>query len=433
MKQLTAIVIGAGNRGGGYSHYMSQMPDKYRVVAVADPNQADREYISKLHNIPQENCYDGWEQILALPKMSDIAVISTVDDMHYEPAMKAISLGYNLLLEKPVAIHAKECADIARAAKEKGVKVLVCHVLRYTAFYGAVKKLVMNGAIGDVVSLDLVEGIGNTHFAHSYVRGNWHNLRNSAPMLLAKSSHDLDIAQWLIDKPCKRVSSFGSLTHFRPENAPEGAPHSCVDGDCPVRETCPYDCLSFYAGLPKTDGWQATVVSGIAPARFDYTWDHVLQGLRSKAYGNCVYHSDNDVLDHQVVQMEFAGGVTASLTVNAFNRGGRYIRIYGTKGELYAFMSSKEITLYTFEDQKKTVIPQSEIDEHITGGHGGGDEGIIREMYDYFCDNYNGFRAADIQVSVRNHMIGFAAEEARHNSTVVTLDDYLRKYGLDDI
>ena len=365
--------------------------------------------------------------------MADIAVIATVDDMHYAPAMKAISLGYDLLLEKPVAICAQQCADIARAAKEKGVRVLVCHVLRYTDFYGTVKNLIMDGAVGQVVSVDLVEAIGNTHFAHSFVRGNWHSLKNSAPMLLAKCCHDLDIVQWLIDKPCLRVSSFGSLTHFRAENAPTGAPLSCVDGNCPVRETCPYDCLRFYGETPNTSSWKQVVASGISSDRCEPTWEDVLKGLRTKNYGQCVYHSDNEVLDHQVVQMEFADSITASLTVNAFNRSGRYIRIYGTKGELYAHMASKEVTLCTFADKQTTAVPVTTVDEHITGGHGGGDEGIIREMYDYFCGNYNGFRAADIQISVRNHMIGFAAEHARHTGTVVQVDEYLRSCGINDL
>lgn len=431
MRQLTAIVIGAGNRGGHYSRYMSEIPEKYRVVGVADPNRADREYIRGLHSIPEENCFRSWEDILARPKMADIAMITTVDDMHYEPAMKAIELGYDLMLEKPVAITARQCADIAEAARRKGAKVLVCHVLRYTDFYGAVKKTIMNGSVGDVISMDMVEAIGNTHFAHSYVRGNWHTTQNSAPMLLAKSCHDLDMAQWLLDKPCKKVSSFGSLVHFREENAPAGAPKSCVDGDCPARESCPYDCLDFYSRLPNTNGWKRTVASGIAKDRCEPAWEEVVRGLRTKDYGLCVYHANNDVLDNQVVIMEFEGGTTVTLTVNAMNRGGRFIRIYGTKGELTAYMKDKELQLYTYADRQVHMIPVAEVDEHITGGHGGGDRGIVREMYDYFCGCYEGFRVADIQVSVRNHMIGFAAEQARLENRVVSLEAYLQQQGLE--
>jgi len=430
MKKIRVIVIGAGNRGGHYTRYMAQMPEKYEIVGMADPYVANRKFFSETYGIPEENCFESWEQILARPKMADVAMVCTTDMMHYAPAMKAIELGYNLLLEKPVAPTDKECADIVLAAEAKGVKVLVCHVLRYTNFYGRVKRLLMDGAVGDIISMELSEAVGNTHFAHSYVRGNWHNTADSAPMLLAKSCHDLDLAHWLLGKKCKRVSSFGRLTHFCKENAPAGAPESCVDGQCPVRETCPYDCRRFYAGLPNSNGWKRTVASGIAVDRNNPTWEELLEGMRTKKYGCCVYHSDNNVLDHQVVSMEFEGGVTATLTVNAFNRGGRYIRVYGTKGELSAHMKDTEIRLFTFADRQETMIPVNKVDEHITGGHGGGDEGIVRELYDYLSGNYTGFRAADIQESVYSHMIGFAAEESRHTGTVVSMEEYLCNQGL---
>lgn len=429
MKQITAILIGAGNRGSTYARKMHAMPEKFKIVGVADPRKADRVFIRNMYDFPEENCYDSWEQILSRPKMADLAMICTLDGMHYEPAMKAIELGYDLLLEKPVAMRPEHCVAIAEAARKKGVRVLVCHVLRYTDFYGCIKQLLMDGTIGQVVSADLVEGIGHTHFAHSYTRGNWHKLETSAPMLLAKSCHDLDIVQWLVDKPCKRVSSFGSLTYFRKENAPEGAPIRCVDGDCPVRESCPYDCLRFYRNT--SNHWKRVVASGIAADRENPTWEEILEGLRTKNYGQCVYHCDNDVVDHQVVSMEFDGGITATLTVNAFNKGGRYIRIYGTNGELFAHMGAKEISLYTFDSKKNWTVPVSAGDEHITGGHGGGDAGIVQELYAYLSGSYTGFRAADIQVSVRNHMIGFAAEQARLTGTVVSLEDYLHSMGLE--
>ena len=431
MKQLTAIIIGAGNRGGTYATKMSEMPEQYKVVGVADPRSADRDFIRQLHGVPEENCFASWEQILAKPKMADLAVIATVDDMHYAPAMKAIELGYDILLEKPVAPTARECAEIAVAAQKKGVKVLVCHVLRYTDFYGKIKELLVNGAIGEIVSADLVEGIGHTHFAHSFTRGNWHVEADSAPMLLAKSCHDLDIVQWLLDKPCKKVHSFGSLMHFRKENAPAGAPERCVDSDCPVKETCPYNCERFYKALKAPD-WKCVVASGIAKDRSNPTWEEILEGLRTKNYGQCVYHCDNDVVDHQVVSMEFEGGVTASLTVNAFNKGGRYIRIYGTNGELFANMGDQEIRLFTFDSKKNWTEPVAKVDEHISGGHGGGDAGIIRELYEYMCGDYTGYRAADITTSVKNHMIGFAAEQARHTDTVVSLDAFMEQYGLEN-
>lgn len=427
MKKISAIILGAGNRGNQYAKYMNQMPDKYTIVGMADPQEARRKHFNETFGVPMENCYDSWETILAQPKMADVAVITTVDNMHLEPALLAIEKGYDLLLEKPVAQTAEECARIATAAREKGVKVLVCHVLRYTPFYGKIKELLMSGIIGEVVSIDQVEAIGNVHFSHSYVRGNWHSEAESTPMLLAKSCHDLDIIQWLIGKPCKQVSSFGSLMHFRPENAPEGAPVRCADGTCPAYDTCPYNVIRHYYDF-KENTRREIITKGIAK---DYkaTDEEVMTALKTTDYGLCAYHAHNDVLDHQVVNMEFAGGATATLNVNAFNKGGRYTRIYGTKGELMAHAKDTEISVFTFEDKKTVKVPVLEVDETINGGHGGGDEGIIRELYEYMSGEYTGFRAADIDISVKNHLIGFAAETARHNHTVMDVEAVLKEYG----
>ena len=431
MKRIRAIIIGAGNRGERYAGHMAQMPEKYQIVGMADPAKARRKYFQEVYGVPEEACWESWEDILAQPKMADVAVIATVDNMHYRPALQAIEKGYHLLLEKPVAQTAQECADIAAAARRKGVSVLVCHVLRYTPFYGKIKELIMSGTVGQVISVDQVEGIGNVHFSHSYVRGNWHSEAESTPMLLAKSCHDLDIIQWLLDKPCKRVASFGSLTHFILENAPDGAPVRCADGGCPVGDTCPYNCIRHYYE-EKTNRRRKIITTGIAE-NFVPTDEEVLQALQTTDYGLCVYHAHNDVLDHQVVSMEFEGGATANLTVNAFNKGGRYIRVYGTKGEIYAHMAATEIQVYTFADKKQYTVPVLKTEESINGGHGGGDEGIIKELYEYLSGTYDGFRAANITTSVKNHLIGFAAEQARHRGTVVNVEEVIKQYGFESV
>ena len=246
MKKLKVICIGAGGRGRGYFNIMSEHPDKFELVGVADPIDAARDVFIRSFGIPEENSYRSWEEILDRPKFADIAIISTLDDMHYKPAMKAIELGYDLLLEKPIAQTVEEISDIAKAAHKKGARVIVCHVLRYTPFYKKVKDIVDSGAIGEIMSVIALERVQNIHYSHSYVRGNWHSEKESTPMLLAKSCHDIDIIQWLLGKTCKKVSSFGDLTYFKSENAPEGAPVRCADGGCPIADTCPYNCIKLY-------------------------------------------------------------------------------------------------------------------------------------------------------------------------------------------
>ena len=430
MKTYSVLVIGAGCRGGMYADLMAAHPDKFRVVGVADPVQGRREAVARRLNIPEDRCFASWEEALSRSKLADIAVIATGDNEHYHPALKAIELGYDLLLEKPVAQTPTECAAIAHAAEQNGVRVLVCHVLRYTHFYKAIKQLLMDGTLGEVQSVIAVEAVGNVHQSHSYVRGNWHSETESTPMLLAKCCHDLDILQWLLDKPCKRVQSFGSLTHFTPANAPTGAPTRCIDG-CPAADTCPYNAVKLYYDDKDNDWFRCACTRDIATHNIP-TDDEVMTALRTTDYGLCVYHANNDVVDHQVVNMEFADGATVSFSMNAFNCGGRYIRLFGTKGELFGNADGSELTLFTFADRQYHRLSTEQVNESITSGHGGGDEGIVCELYDYLSDHYTGFCAADIDISAKNHLIGFAAEKARHTGTVVDLDTFFAQYGLNN-
>ena len=432
MKQLKVILIGAGGRGTNYSKTMKTMPDKYKIVGVADPVAEKRRVIREMFDIPEEMCFADWKEILALPKIADIAVIATSDNLHYEPAMKAIELGYDILLEKPVAQTVKECTDIANAAKAKGVSVLVCHVLRYSPFFKTLKSIVESGVIGDVISIDLAEAIGSVHFSHSFVRGNWHSEKEATPLILAKTCHDLDMIQWLLDKPCKKISSFGGLKHFTSANAPEGAPERCIDGNCPHAADCPYNSERLYIEGPKGLPWKDIFKKQVG-THPDFSDEELREALHRTDYGLCVYHANNDMADHQVVDMEFADGLTAHLTVNAFNAGGRHIRLYGTKGEIYSFASAKAIRVFTFKDWKACEYPVEETEESIVGGHGGGDYGIVHDMYDYLTGTYTGNSVAEIGVSVANHLIGFASEEARHNDTIVFLDDYCEKHGYENL
>ena len=430
MKKLKVVIIGAGGRGVAYAENIKLHPNKFQCVGVAEPIKKRRDGLKRLLNLSEAECFDSWEDLFSQPKLADVAIISTQDNGHYEPAMKAIEKGYHLLLEKPVAQTAKECVDIANAAREKGVKVLVCHVLRYTPFYKAVKKIVMDGIIGDIQSIIQVEAVGNRHQSHSYVRGDWSKEESATPMLLAKSCHDMDIIQWLIDKPCKKVSSFGSLSYFTPENGPKGGPKRCIDGGCPIEDTCPYHYKKVYLSEQANPFFRYAVARGYSKD-FLATDEEVLEGLKNTNFGACVYHAGNNVVDHQVVNLEFEGGATASFTMNAFNKGGRYIRIFGTKGELYANFSDVEITIFLFENREYKKVEVEKTEESIAGGHGGGDAGIIEELYEYMLGDYTGYCAADIDTSVRNHLIGFAAERARHNDTVEYVATFSEEQGFD--
>lgn len=419
MEKKKLILIGGGHRGKGYTEIGKNL-EKFELIAVAEPVKDRREYIAKAHGIPEHMCFESWEPLLALGKIADAAVIATMDRDHFAPAMAAIEAGYDILLEKPVSPNLEECVAIEAAARKKGVQILVCHVLRYTPFYRALKALIDAGKVGRVMNIEQSEGVGNLHHSHSFVRGNWGNSERASFMLLQKSCHDLDILQWLVGKDCLRVQSFGHRSFFREENAPEGATARCFDG-CPHIDTCIYSAKKLY--IEREDGnW----FRGAATKMHNLPSDaQVMQALASTNYGRCVFKCDNDVVDHQTVNMEFEDEVLVSFTMSAFNLGGRKIKIMGTKGELIAEADNPVITYNNLLTQKTEQISISDAvaNDSILSGHGGGDSGIMSSMYDLLCGDASAADLSNIAISVKNHKIVFAAEKSRLEKRIVELSE----------
>ncbi len=424
MKQLSLVLVGGGDRGSSYIKYLDENSDKFRLEAIVEPVKEKRQYFMEKYNVPAENCFESYEALFEKPKMADICMICTQDKMHYEPAMMAIEKKYDILLEKPVAPTPKECFEISEAAKAAGVKCVVCHVLRYTPFYKALKSVIESGTIGNIMNINHIEGVGNVHMSHSFVRGNWRNEAESAPMILAKCCHDTDLLQWLIGKPCTKIQSYGFRSYFREENAPEGAPRRCLDG-CPHKDTCCYYAPDVYK-LPTAE---VQHFKAIVAGKFDPTDDEVDEILKSSPYGRCVFHCDNDVVDHQIVHMVFGDDIPVTLTMSAFNKGGRTTSIMGTKGELKIDMEGQTIELYDFATSTTKELYSAQegaFDHTIAGGHGGGDFGIMADLYDYIALDKPSNSISGIEVSTASHLMCFAAEEARHTNSVISMDDYIK-------
>ena len=281
-------------------------PDQMKVVAVADLDPAKVEKARKRYDLPPDRCFSSAEEMLERSKLAEVLVVATMDRQHVDHAIPALRKGYHILLEKPVSPELSRCRELLEVARECHGQVIVCHVLRYTAFYNQLKELIDSGCIGNVVSVCANENVGYWHQAHSFVRGNWRNSKETSPMILQKSCHDMDIFTWLLGKKCRSVSSFGGTWLFRPERALEGAALRCLDG-CQVKEACPFDAEKIYITSPKTgrargDSWITSVLS------VENTVESTYRALREGPYGRCVYQCDNDVVDHQVVNMEFASG-----------------------------------------------------------------------------------------------------------------------------
>ena len=409
MKPVTAVVLGAGSRGSTYAGYAKEHPEQLQIIAVAEPRTDRMNILADELNIPDSGRFTSWEELLDRPRMADCVFVCTLDDDHTIPAIKAMELGYHVLLEKPMSNTEEECRAIVAAANKTGRTLAVCHVLRYTPFYMTLKKLIDEGRIGEVTTINQIENVGYWHQAHSFVRGNWRTVRETSPMILQKSCHDMDIILWLMGKDCRRVQSFGSLRHFCAENAPEGAPERCLDG-CPHATACPYYAPALYMDMNRT-GWPVDVITT------DMSAEGRRKALEEGPYGRCVYRCDNDVVDRQVVNLEFDGGAVATFTMTGLSADFcRQLKIFGTKGQIEANMGTKEIVLHCFGGEKETIF----VDVGMEGsGHGGGDFGIMRDFIRVLRDG--GESRTGAAVSLQSHLICFAAEKSRTEHIVVEL------------
>ena len=409
MKQFTVAIIGVGSRGGEtYAMYQKKFPERMKIVAIAEPREDHRELAKRLWDLTDEQCYTDADALLAQPKLADVCIIATPDDTHVEIAIKALDLGYHLLLEKPISPNKDEVVALRDKVNETGLTVAVCHVLRYTVFYSELRRVLQSGTIGDIVNFQAIEQVGYWHQAHSFVRGNW---RTGTPMILQKCCHDMDIILFLLGKRCLRLSSFGGLYEFRADRAPAGAALRCMDG-CQCKDDCPYDAEKIYISNPST---------GIANGQTyptevlvtEPTVERVYEAIKTGPYGRCVYHCDNDVVDHQTINMEFEDGITGVFTMSGLTEyPRRQIKLMGTRGQIDADMDTGIISITPHGK------PMYQIDVHdLTDdfdGHGGGDHLMMSGLFDSIEGTCKDLRT-DINVSVASHLMCFAAEESRLN------------------
>ena len=413
MPPVSLIIVGAGSRGMRYASYALGNPDKAKVVGVAEPREYFRTKIANEHNIPAKNVFCDWISLAKEEKFADAVIIATQDSMHTEPAVEFSKKGYDILLEKPMAPTAEECKIISESViKHKNI-FGVCHVLRYTDYTQKLKEILDEGVIGEVVSVQHLEPVGYWHQAHSFVRGNWGNEEKSTFMLLAKSCHDLDWIRYIVGSPCLKVSSFGNLKHFRKENKPAGASERCLD--CTYESKCPYSAKRIYLRENAEKGlwgWPVDIITT------SYTIQGVEDALREGPYGRCVYECDNDVVDHQVVNMLFESGATASFTMTAFTKGrDRETRIFGTKGEVYG--NGSEIKISDFLTNNTEVIDIGISDGSILTDHGGGDGRIMEKFVAAVSKKDHTLILTGASESLESHLMVFAAEKARCTGAVI--------------
>lgn len=401
MRKLTMAVLGFGQRGIVFSNVAKAYPEEIVLVAACESNQTKHDMIKTQYGLDSNAIYSDFNRFITAGNLADILVISTMDQDHYNHAIQALYAGYDILLEKPIALNKTDIFEIKTLANRLNRKVAVAHVLRYTHFYNEIKKLIDQGVLGSIAILHQTENVGYLHYAHSFVRGNWHNSNTSSPMILAKSCHDIDIIRYLVGKRVEAISSFGSLHYFKKDSMPSGAAKHCVD--CKVE--CPFNAVKFYQDNPT---WMAV---------FSLEKD-VIKVLSNQTlnYGRCVYDMDNNVVDHQILNMQFEDGSTASFTMTAFSyETHRRIEIKGTKAELVGDLEENLITVMPYGKEPFTVDIKTLTDD--LSYHSGGDKNLLIDFVRAVRDHTPFL--TDINYSVESHYLAFDAETSRLNQGLV--------------
>jgi predicted dehydrogenase len=422
MKQLKAVLVGAGNRGCVYADYSLKHPDKLQIVGVVDVSELRRKEAAARYGVPAENTYPSLDAFLSAKISCDFVINATMDELHYETAKDIILAGYDMLMEKPIVPYQDQLLELQSLAQEKGVKVVVCHVLRYTPFYKRAKEIIDSGEIGEIMTMELSEFVGIAHFVDSYIRGKWKSEKNcGSSFLLAKSCHDMDLICWLNNhfRPVK-VSSFGSRSQFILKNAPEGATKYCHE--CPHNDTCFYSAQKIHL---EVDAFGHQTWAGLNKPLETITYEEKEAYLRNSEYGLCAYNSGGDINDRQTVMVEFENGALATfIMVGAVNKNGRNLHIIGTKGEIDGFMETGKFIVRRFDRGVGNFGYSEElvdVNADAQGGHGGGDYAIMHELVRYLNGENKSVSITDLDDSIYSHLVVYAAEESRKKETTVRL------------
>ncbi len=415
-KPLKTIIVGGGHRSLTYAHLAEIENDKMEIVGVADPDEHRRKTIAKRFNIPKERCFSTAQELAAVPKFADAVINGTMDHIHIETTIPLLEAGYDILLEKPFAVNEYEARELVEAAEKYQRKVMVCFVLRYAPFYRKIKDLILADEIGEIISIQTNEYVSYHHMSTSHVRGKWNNSdKCHSSMLLAKCCHDLDIMMWLMgDNRPIYVSSFGSNIQFVRQNAPENSGTRCLV-DCPLVDECLYSAKRLYIDHP--DRWSFYVWDALE-GKEKCTIEDKIELLKTSPYGVCAYKSDNNVVDHQSVNVMFRNGATGTHNmVGGTSYGTRTIHITGTKGVIEGDFEKGKFVLSKIDPRPGCEHNDTEFDLRIDNDtHGGGDLDLVRDFVAYARGENPSVSCTDINDSLAGHLVVFLADKSRENN-----------------
>lgn len=423
-----AVIVGYGNRGQVYAGYALSNPNELEIAAVVDVNEFRLKEAKQEHGLSDDVLFTSFSEFLKSGVACDFVINATMDQYHYQTAMEILNAGYDMLLEKPIVPSKEQLFAIRDKAREKNCKVFVCHVLRYTPFYREIKRIINSGEIGEIISMEMNEHVGNSHYLTSYLRGKWNSEKNcGSGLLLAKCCHDLDLICWLNNATSpEEVYSEGARAAFVKKNQPEGATEFCYQ--CPHERTCINSAIRQYVD------WNVMpflVWDRLNKPLNEITEQEKLEFLKHDVYGRCAYDvAGADLIDRQQVIIKFKNGSNCAFTLTAScTKPDRYIHIVGTRGEIEGKLEGHSFTVRRLgvdcggSCERVVDVSDQVVIKVKYGGHYGGDYNIMHDLIAYLNGDKTSISLTSLSDSVNGHVCVYAAEKSRKNREIVKIGD----------
>lgn len=397
------MLIGSGQRG--FTHVSAlkrELPNDVSLEGVYDKNPLRAEYTCK--ECGGKKVYYDFDTCLDEVK-PDIVFICTMDCNHHEYAIRAMEKGYDVMLEKPMTIDKEKCLAILETERKTGKKVTVTFNCRFMPFFSAIKKLLNEKVVGDILHVDLRWTLDRSHGA-SYFR-RWHRyIENSGGLLVHKATHHFDIVNWLIGQSPVEVSAFGSLKFYGANGDRKGERCST----CPGKDDCPYysdvctipHMKELYFDAEKEDGY-----------------------IRDR----CLFDKDINIYDNMAVNVKYDSGAALSYSLVAYSPyEGWDLVVTGTEGRLEAKSPSPAADPF---EHVKIFAPNGDIKEHhvkkLTGDHGGSDKIMRRMLFKGDVPDTMGRLASSID-GAESLLIGACANESIKTGKIVNLAEIIKDY-----
>ncbi|MBN1808957.1 MAG: Gfo/Idh/MocA family oxidoreductase [Planctomycetes bacterium] len=424
--------VGLGSRSGMYSGAVVEKYGEYaELVGLSDSNEGRLNqrmgWARSAGADPKGYMAADFEKMIKETK-ADTVLVMTKDCHHDEYIVKALEMGCDAITEKPMTTDAGKCQRIIDTQKKTGKKVTVTFNYRYSPPRTQIKDLLMNGVVGNVVSVDF-HWLLNTRHGADYFR-RWHrNKANSGGLLVHKATHHFDLVNWWLSSVPENVYAYGARNFYTPETAERYGlskrSERCLD--CPEKDKC-----NFHLDLAASEGLKKLYLEN---EQYDgYFRDR------------CVFSDLIDIEDTMHLVVKYMSGASMSYSLHSFMPWEGYVIAFnGTKGRLEHKCME---TVYISGDGNTPgeLLPEgttTRIYPHFlpgreeevwtgAGGHGGGDDPLLDDLFHPNPPEDRYMRAADQRGGAYSILTGVAANKSIAGGEVVRINDLVSGLELPD-